>query len=183
MTQSNNPSNPIAAPLDPEQLATLAQANHLASQKQYNQAAQLYAMLAVEVENNHHGKQAANLHALAAHTYAEAQDESQAITQARVAMRIFIDLKKTDRTRRFYSAIIRRLQSQRMTAAVIALKSEFGRWGTVPLSLLASSIHKGEHLPLACDRCETPVRSEEVDWVDNMTVECAYCGTSLPILR
>jgi hypothetical protein len=32
-------------------------------------------------------------------------------------------------------------------------------------------------LPTKCQGCGAPLRSDEVEWVDEMTAECPYCGT------
>jgi hypothetical protein len=31
-------------------------------------------------------------------------------------------------------------------------------------------------LPVKCPGCGAPVRADEVDWVDEVTAECPYCG-------
>lgn len=34
-------------------------------------------------------------------------------------------------------------------------------------------------LPTNCQGCGGPIRSDEVDWVDDVTAECPYCGSSV----
>jgi hypothetical protein len=34
-------------------------------------------------------------------------------------------------------------------------------------------------LPVSCPGCGGPVRSDEVDWIDERTAECPYCGGAL----
>jgi hypothetical protein len=34
-------------------------------------------------------------------------------------------------------------------------------------------------LPTACPGCGGPLRSDEVDWADELTAECPYCGSSV----
>jgi hypothetical protein len=34
-------------------------------------------------------------------------------------------------------------------------------------------------LPTHCGRCGAIVRSDEVDWIDDQTAECAYCGSPI----
>jgi len=34
-------------------------------------------------------------------------------------------------------------------------------------------------LPTACPGCGGPLRSDEVDWVDELTAECPYCGSAV----
>ena len=34
-------------------------------------------------------------------------------------------------------------------------------------------------LPTNCPGCGGPIRSDEVEWVDDVTAECPYCGSSV----
>jgi hypothetical protein len=34
-------------------------------------------------------------------------------------------------------------------------------------------------LPTNCSGCGGPIRSDEVDWVDDVTAECPYCGSAV----
>ncbi len=34
-------------------------------------------------------------------------------------------------------------------------------------------------LPTSCPGCGAPIHPDEVDWIDELTAECAYCGTSV----
>jgi hypothetical protein len=34
-------------------------------------------------------------------------------------------------------------------------------------------------LPTNCSGCGGPIRSDEVDWVDEVTAECPYCGSAV----
>lgn len=41
------------------------------------------------------------------------------------------------------------------------------------------SVQKPRALPTSCPGCGGPIRSDEVDWADEVTAECPYCGSSL----
>jgi hypothetical protein len=32
-------------------------------------------------------------------------------------------------------------------------------------------------LPMHCPACGAPLRPDEVDWLDNVTAECGFCGS------
>jgi endogenous inhibitor of DNA gyrase (YacG/DUF329 family) len=34
-------------------------------------------------------------------------------------------------------------------------------------------------LPTNCPKCGGPIRSDEVEWVDELTAECPYCGSGV----
>jgi hypothetical protein len=37
----------------------------------------------------------------------------------------------------------------------------------------------GRELPAECRACLGPVRSDEVEWIDDSSATCAYCGSTL----
>ena len=71
-----------AAPLGPAQLQAMNQANQLVARGQPILAAPIFAQLASNLETSNHPRRAANLHAQAAHAFADGQDERDALVQA-----------------------------------------------------------------------------------------------------
>lgn len=41
------------------------------------------------------------------------------------------------------------------------------------------STHARPILPTSCPGCGAPLRPDEVEWLDDVTAECAYCGSPL----
>jgi hypothetical protein len=163
--------------LTPPQLEMLSQANQFIANQQFGQAAPLFAELARQLEVGQHPRRAANLHAQAAHAYADSGDATQALAQARAALNLFIQYQMAQRTPVFYANITRKMTQHGMTDAVANLKAEFGsKIGTLPAQQAA--VVRGL-LPTTCPQCGAPVRSDEVIPVDANTVECGYCGALL----
>jgi len=161
--------------LNPAQLQTLNQANQLVAGGQPGQAAPLFAGLAGAMEASNHPRRAANLHAQAAHAYADGQQEQEALTQARAALTLFLQYKMLQRSPVFYANITRKLNARGMKNAAAALAQEFGgRVGPVPGPLPAPS-SRGK-LPTNCPKCGGPLHPNEANWIDANTVECDYCG-------
>ena len=50
--------------------------------------------------------------------------------------------------------------------------------GGVPTAS-APAPQKRPLLPTTCPGCGGPIRSDEVEWVDDMTAECPYCGSAV----
>jgi hypothetical protein len=48
-------------------------------------------------------------------------------------------------------------------------------WGDASAAQPAAPAHPA--LPTHCGQCGAAVRSDEVDWIDAQTAECAYCGS------
>ena len=167
-------NNPVQNPLTDAQMATLVRANQWITNTQPGQAAPLYAALAVQMENSSHPRRAANLHARAAHAYADSQAEALALAHAQAALRLFIRWQMTARTPVFYANITRKLTNRGMPSAAAALQKEFGA-AAVGMPAVQPAAQHGS-LPTACPKCGAPLRSDEATWVDAQTAECDFCG-------
>ena len=163
-------------PLAPPHRQIQIQANQLVAKGKPGQAAPLFAKLA-EVESADHPRRAANLHAQAAHAFADNQQGPAALIQARAALHLFLKYKMIERTPVFFANITRKLNNKGMENAADALTSEFGsRIAAVPVAA-APAAQKHGALPTNCPKCGAPVHGERAKWVDANTVECEYCGS------
>ncbi len=166
-------------PLTAAQIEVLAKANQMASAGNPAGAAQLFAELARELDTPR-PRQAANLHARAAHAYADANRPQLALEQARAALNMFIQYQMVARTPVFYANITRKFTNKGMAGAATAIQNEFGgKVGSMPAQSQqgpARPIARRGVLPTNCPKCGGPVHSDSVSWVDNQTVECEYCG-------
>jgi hypothetical protein len=164
-------------PLPPAQMQTLNQANRLAANGQSGQAAPLFADLAGQMEATHHPRRAANLHALAAHAYADSHNEQAALVQARAALTLFTQYQMVRRTPVFYANITSKFTKNGMPEAAADLAKEFGtRVGPIPAPVPPTAGGHGR-LPTNCSKCGAPIHAAESNWVDKGTIECDYCGS------
>jgi len=164
--------------LGPGQIRILSQANQLIATGHPGEAAQLFANLAQEMEASNHPRRAANLHAQAAHTYADDQDEPNALAQARRALTLFLQYEMVERSPRFYANIERKLRARNMSKAADALQVEFGKQvGSLPQPPAQPQVPGQQRLPSTCSQCGAPVRGDEVDWINQYSAECIYCGS------
>jgi hypothetical protein len=163
-------------PLDPPHRQVQIQANQLVAKGKPGQAAPLFAKLA-EVESADHPRWAANLHAQAAHAFADSQQGPAALIQARAALHLFLKHQMSERAPVFYANITRKLKNKGMENAAEALTSEFGsRLAALPATA-ASAAQKQGVLPTNCPKCGASVHGERAKWVNADTVECEYCGS------
>jgi len=169
-----------ASPLSAGQIEVLAKANDLVKNGQSGQAAPLFAELARELENTQHPRAAANLHAQAAHAFANANDAQGSLLHARAALTLFIQNRMLVRAPTFYNNIIRKLSNKGLQAAADTLKNEFGgqigklptpRQGTGP-----SPAAQPGKLPGSCPKCGAPVHGSASVGEE---LECDYCGTAI----
>jgi len=164
-------------PFNPYQRQILDQANQLLAQGKPGQAALMFAEIA-EVVNTNHPQRAANLHAQAAHAFADDHQGPAALIQARAALNLFIKNKMVQRTPVFYANITRKLNSKGMENIANVLIGEFSsRVGSISPTTTASVTQKHGLLPTNCPKCGGPIHGEEAKWVDSHTAECEYCGS------
>lgn len=172
----NNAVN--ASPLGPAQMQALNQANQLLVNGQPVLAAPIFAQLAGNMETSNHPRRAANLHAQAAHAFADANEEQAALTQARRALTLFIQYQMVRRTPVFYANITHKFTNKGMKTSADALAKEFGATvGSLPVPAPAAASHGV--LPTNCPKCGAPIHSSDANWVDANTAECDYCGASI----
>jgi hypothetical protein len=81
---------PNATPLNLVQLQLLNQANQMVASRQPGRATLLFARLASAMEAGNHPRRAANLHAQAAHDYADGHDEPDTQAHPRSALTLFV---------------------------------------------------------------------------------------------
>ena len=168
--------------LAPGQLQLLAQANQLISAGHPGEAAQIFADLAQQMEVSKHPRRAANLHAQTAHAYADNQDESGALTHARRALSLFLQYQMVERAPRFYANIERKLRARNMGKAADSLQAEFGKQvGSLPQPAVQPQVPGQQRLPPSCPQCGAPVRGDEIEWINQYSAECIYCGSIIQI--
>jgi hypothetical protein len=168
------------AGLNADQLQSLVKANQLMENGHPKMAAPLFAQLAAGLET-HRPRRAANIHARAAHAYADGGLEQEALSQARSALNMFIQYKMDQRTPVFYANIRHKFNAKGMPGAALSLETEFKiAPGPAPA---ASPAKKHGPLPTNCPKCGAPLRGSEDDWIDERTMECSYCGSGVRTLE
>ena len=160
--------------LDADQLSSLTAANQLMENGKPAEAAPLLAAIAAGLETQR-PRRAANIHARAAHAYADAGLEQPALAQARSALKLFIQFNMVERTPVFYANIRHKFTNHNMPEAARSLESEFH----LPVSANPVPVQPAPQgrLPGNCPKCGAPLRAAELEWLDKRSAECSYCGT------
>ncbi len=157
-------------------MQALMQANRLANNGKLNEAGIEFARLADEL-GQARPRQAANLHAAAAHAFVGAGAAEQALQQADQALRMFQQYRMLQRFPVFFANITRKMQDAGMQAAAQKLESEFGVEAQQAQPVVdAGAAERRGALPAICPHCGAAVRSDEVEWIDAVSAECIYCG-------
>jgi hypothetical protein len=140
---------------------------------QFGKAAALLSELAYQLDSASRPKAAAELHARAAHCYVEAGIASAAQTESELALDAFHQAGLPGRMAHFQKIVTRRMEAHGMQAGADALRARFGE-PPVP----APQGFRGQHLilPASCPQCGAPLQRDELEWMDERSGECAYCG-------
>ncbi len=173
--------NALGVPFAPHIRQQIREANQLLQSGQYIQAGDAFAGLASQASESGHPRRAANFHAQAAHAYINGKNENLALAQSRNALTLFQQLGIVARLAQFWRNIQNHLQRAGMTSALASLRQEFGSkidLTSLPQPAAPTPVQQG-HLPAQCPGCGAPVRTDEVEWVDEQSAECPFCGSIL----
>jgi hypothetical protein len=140
---------------------------------QFGKAAALLAELAGQMDIAARPKAAAELHARAAHCYVGAGIASAALAESEMALNGFNQAGLPERAAHFQRTITQRMQAHGMQAGAEAL---LARFGTPPALVPAALPNQHLFLPTACPQCGAPLHRDEIEWIDERSGECAYCG-------
>lgn len=152
----------------------VSRANQLMASGQPQQAAVLLMQLAAQMQTIGRPRQTANLHAQAAHAWLSAGVEQRAMNQAGQAMQMFARLGMVQRAQEFKTNFSRRLQEAGFESSAESINRAYDTVVAVVDSHPA--LAKRGALPSACPHCGAPLRSDEVDWIDEQSAECGFCS-------
>ncbi len=170
-----------AMPLTAPQLEQMVQANQLLAQGKKLEAGAIFAGVADELKDSNHPRRAANVYTRAAHAYADGNDASNALACSRQALSLFIQNKMARRAAMFYTNITRKMSAHGMKEAEVALRGEFADKVAGQTFEPRQAPHPHGTLPTDCPKCGAPVHGDDVNWVDEHTVECEYCGALIRV--
>jgi hypothetical protein len=157
-----------------EAINEVARANQLLSSGQPEKAAVLFMQLAGQMQAAGRARQAANLHAQAAHAWLSAGVEQRAMNQAGMAMQMFARQGMVERAQEFKTSFMGRLREGGMQGSADSIGNTYDT--VVAVVDPQPPQPKRGILPAACPHCGAPLRSDEVDWIDEHSAECGFCS-------
>jgi hypothetical protein len=161
----------------------LIRANHLLDAGHPAEAAAIFANISSLAEQHNFPGRAAQLAARAAHAFLQAQDAQHGVASARRAMRLSITVGDWPRAVKLGQRTLAELEAHGFKDEANALRQEIEQHLTQHgLSLTQATPLEAAlklHLPAQCPSCLGPVRSDEVDWIDDTSATCSYCGSTL----
>lgn len=168
-------------PLSEQQLTVLVKANQLTAEGKTSEAGLLLANMAAQMQQSNHPRRAANLYTRAAHTFTNANNEQAALDNAKKALSIFFQFNMVSRAKIFFTNIRRKMNAKGMKMAAESLQRDYGAQIPALPPEPQQDRQKRGLLPTNCPKCGAAVHGDEVEWVDDNTIECEYCGTPIRI--
>jgi hypothetical protein len=154
----------------------LQRANQLMAAGDYAGAAVAYKELAQRAENRF-GKRAPFLFIQAGRAAILSGQTKTGVADLRHGLTIFASQGRFPRMRAFAQLAIEDLKSRNLNAEAEEIASLLKVSLPKGFQAESSTPVKKHVLPTHCPSCGAAVRSDEVDWLDDVTAECAYCGS------
>jgi hypothetical protein len=155
----------------------LRRANHLLETGQYEQAYPLLKRLADGAMQHGMPVRAANLYLQAARARLEMGGAQDAVDLARRAIGLLARAGQVERLRGLIPRIVEALEKRGYHDQAVALRAEItALLGSTKAAAAPPPPQRGT-LPAKCPSCNAPARATEVEWIDNNSAECAYCGS------
>jgi hypothetical protein len=154
----------------------LQRANQLMAAGDYAGAAVAYKELAQRAENRF-GKRAPFLFIQAGRAAILSGQTKTGVADLRHGLTIFASQGRFPRMRAFGQLAIEDLNSRNLNAEAEEIASLLK--ASLPKGFQAenSALTKKPALPTHCPSCGAAVRPDEVEWLDDITAECDYCGS------
>lgn len=162
-------------PLAPGPIRALARANQLFAEGQFGPAAEQFERLANGARANNLPV-APRLFFQAARANWHAGNIPQGMQLLRDGLGILLAVGAYGRLRQIASTAISELEQKGHPAEAEEIK-KFLSDVPEPAQPAAASAPARPVLPTHCSKCGAALRPDEVEWIDNQTAECAYCGS------
>jgi len=156
-------------------LRALRQAHRLMETGQYAQAYPILKRLADGAAERGMLVRAAQLYLQAGHARLKMGSGSDAAALARQAIETLVRAGRAERANALLARAIQALKDAGYHDEAVGLRAEVAAL-TGESRVPAPSVRRGV-LPTKCPSCNGPVRPDEVEWIDERTAECAYCGS------
>jgi len=154
----------------------LQEANMAFEKGEYGRAAERYEKIA-RVADARGGPRAAILHLQAGRARAFAGQASLGLRSLRRGLEILAERKQLHRLHQAGTRTISELKERGLEDE--ATNIEILMVTLLPDTFSAEPSAKRPAIPTHCPSCGAPLRSDEVDWLDDVTAECGFCGSPI----
>lgn len=152
----------------------LQEANFAFAKGEYGRAGELFERIA-EAASARGGPRAALFHLQAGRARILAGQTALGMPSLKRGLELLALRRQLPRLNHFAARVIAELNEHGLKKEV----AEIEAWlkAVSPIPPASEPALKRPVLPTYCPACGAAMRSDEVEWLDELTVECAYCGS------
>jgi len=156
----------------------LIQANQMMANGDYANAANSFTNLATRAEQRL-PQRAPFLYIQAGRAGILGGDTKSGMAQFRRGLTILADQGRYPRLQMLGGRVVAELRGRNLEAEAAEIESLLK--GNLPgtSSTATAALQKKAVLPTVCPSCGGVVKADEVDWLDDITAECSYCGSPI----
>lgn len=154
----------------------LQHAHRMMDEGNFGEASLVFHSLAKQAEERF-PERAPFLYIEAGHAALLGGDGKKALAHFRSGLTLLATQQRYHRVRRAGDRIVDELRSHGFKAEALEIASVIQ--GNLPASadIPTEPLQKRAILPTHCPSCGAAVRPDDVDWLDDVTAECDYCGS------
>jgi hypothetical protein len=152
----------------------LQEANFAFSKGEYGRAAELFEQIA-RVADGRGGPRAPLFHLQAGRSRVLAGQAALGMPSLKRGLELFAQRRQFQRLQQFGMRTIDELNDHGLKKEA----DEISAWlkSVLPEATSFESLSKRPVLPTHCPACGAPLRPDEVEWLDEITAGCGYCGS------
>lgn len=162
--------------IPPALLALFHQANQAYNARRYAEAAPLFVTLSETARQTNRPRRAVQLRLRAADSYGRAGNKEMALAEAQKVLQFVQRRGQPEQLAHVMGRVVAVLEELGWSAEAATLQQKFGVGRVIAQPAVAQ---RRLQLPAQCPHCLGPVRSDEVEWIDNRSAACAYCGGTI----
>jgi hypothetical protein len=161
-------------------LQRLAEAQRLFNLGQFAEAAVIFTALAQGAEARSMPRRAAQLHLQLLRCHA-LSDWPRALAEGQTALALLTSAGLQAPAGMIFAGVAAELRQRGLTAQAGELEAAVkAALGGAAVEAVPAGPPAARNLPDKCPQCGGTVRSDAVEWIDERSAECAYCGSTLP---
>jgi len=156
----------------------LQEANFAFSKGEYGRAGELFERIA-KAAGDRGGRRAPLFYMQAGTSRIFAGQSALGMPSVKQGLTLLAQRGKFNRFLRTSRRLIKDLNERGYTKEATELETWLNAMSSVPAGTFEAQepVEKRPTIPTHCPSCGAPLRPDEIEWLDDVTAECGYCGS------